>query len=171
MSLYLAIPARKHRRAWKEFLRTFGQDGARGFATYGDAKTYGKFLRMHRNYVLGRRIPKHHVPGSKFFLMEEGGAKILGVIDIRHRLNDSLLNRGGHIGYAVAPDARGKGYATEMLRLALEACRGLGIRRALITCNKENAASARVIQKSGGVLEDERTDLEGVIFQRYWIEL
>jgi predicted acetyltransferase len=103
--------------------------------------------------------------------MEDGNPKILGVIDIRHRLNDDLRNRGGHIGYAVATDARGKGYATEMLRLALETCHGLGIHWALITCNKENIASARVIQKNGGALEDERTDLEGVIFQRYWIEL
>ena len=177
MALYLAVPGRKHRQAWKELLRAFGQDGARRCATYGDVKTYGKFLRKCRHYAQGRHIPKHHVPGSKFFLMEEGSeknrsAKILGVIDIRHRLNDDLLNNpGGHIGYAVAPGERRRGYATQQLRLALAICREMGMDRVLITCQKANIASARVIQKNGGALEDERMDKDGLVFQRYWIEL
>jgi predicted acetyltransferase len=115
---------------------------------------------------------KQTVPTTKFFLLEEGSPKILGVIDIRHRLNDHLLNNpGGHIGYAIAPSERRKGYATQQLRLALEKCREMGIGPVLITCDKENMASAKVIQRNGGVLEDERASKEGKVFQRYWITL
>jgi len=172
MALYLAVPAREHRRAWKALKREFDHDQAIHFALYQGSKTYGQFLRKWRDFHTGRRLASHLVPATKYFLLEEGGTKILGVIDIRHRLNDHLLNNpGGHIGYAVAPSERRKGYATEQLRLALEICKKMGIGPVLITCHKDNIASAKVIQKNGGVLEDERVSGEGKVFQRYWIAL
>jgi len=172
MSLYLAIPAREHRRAWMLLKKEFEQDNAIHFALYQNCKTYGQFLRKWRNFHTGRHLADHLVPASKYFLLEEGSPKILGVIDIRHQLNEHLLNNpGGHIGYAIAPSERRKGYATEQLHLALEICHEMGISPVLITCHKENIASAKVIQKNGGVLEDERMSQEGKVFQRYWITL
>jgi len=172
MALYLAIPAREHKQAWKRLKKEFEQDNAIHFALYQNCKTYGRFLRKWRNFHTGRHLARHLVPASKYFLLEEGSPKILGVIDIRHRLNDHLLNNpGGHIGYAIAPSERRKGHATEQLRLALDICREMGINPVLITCHKENIASAKVIQKNGGVLEDERVSKEGKVFQRYWIEV
>jgi len=172
MALYLAIPARKHRRAWVQLKQEFVQDGAAHHALYQGSKTFGQFLRKRRDFAQGKRLPEGYVPGSKYFLMEEGSPKILGVIDIRHWLNDYLLNNpGGHIGYAIAPSERRRGYATEQLRLALEICKTMGIGPVLITCHKDNIASARVIQNNGGVLEDERVSREGKVFQRYWIEV
>jgi predicted acetyltransferase len=67
------------------------------------------------------------------------------------------------------PSERRKGYATEMLRLALEKCKALGIEKALVTCDMNNVASAGTILKNGGVLENEVTDDNGRIIQRYWI--
>ncbi|MCL1952470.1 MAG: GNAT family N-acetyltransferase [Oscillospiraceae bacterium] len=172
MALYLAAPARQHRRAWYALKREFGRDDAVHFALYQGSKTYGQFLRKWRDFHTGRHLPDHYVPGTKYFLLEEGSPKILGVIDIRHRLNDHLLNNpGGHIGYAVAPSERRRGYGTQQLRLALEKCREMGISPVLVTCHKDNVASAKVIQKNGGVLEDERVSAEGKAFQRYWITL
>ena len=40
----------------------------------------------------------------------------------------------------------------------------------LMVCDKTNAASARTIQKNGGVLENE-VAVDGVTEQRYWITL
>lgn len=75
-----------------------------------------------------------------------------------------------HIGYSVRKDERRKGYATQMLSLALEECRKMHIMRVLITCNKLNIASARTIMNNGGVLEDEIRTAERIT-QRYWITL
>ena len=172
MALYLAAPERKHKQAWKALRHEFKQDGAVRFANIHGSRTYGQFMQKWKNAHTGRHLPGGFVPATKFFLMEEGSPKILGVIDIRHRLNEHLLNNpGGHIGYAIAPSERRKGYATEQLRLGLEKCREMGIGPVLVTCHKENIASARVIQKNGGVLEDERVSGEGKVFQRYWIEV
>ena len=83
-----------------------------------------------------------------------------------------LRDFGGHIGYGVRPSERRKGYATLMLRLVLDKARAMGIERVLITCDKDNLASARVIQKNGGVLDSESYSEQAKrVTQRYWIEL
>ena len=106
--------------------------------------------------------PAGFVPSTELWWIE--GDDYLGRIGIRHRLTPDLLETGGHIGYDVRPSARRRGHATEMLRQALAIARGLGIDPALVTCNVDNVASRAVIERNGGVLEDER---EGRL--RFWI--
>lgn len=81
-----------------------------------------------------------------------------------HRLNDLLLDVGGHIGYDVRPSARRRGHATAMLRGALPWANGLGIDRVLVTCDDDNVGSIRVIEAAGGELEDVREAK-----RRYWV--
>ena len=83
---------------------------------------------------------------------------------MRHRVNESLLVVGGHIGYAVRPSARRRGVATAALRLALGMAARLGIDPALVTCEDDNVASARTIEANAGVLEDVRGTS-----RRYWV--
>jgi predicted acetyltransferase len=95
--------------------------------------------------------------------------RILGAVNIRHRLTDNLRFEGGHVGYGVRPSARNKGHGTRILELALAKLGELGVDRVLVTCDRENLASARVIKKNGGVLDSE-TEIDGRTTQRYWIE-
>ena len=111
------------------------------------------------------------VPDSVFFLLDDNRGRLLGAVNIRHYLNDALLKDGGHIGDGIRPSERRKGYATAMVRLALEECRKLGIGRVLMVCSKDNTGSAKTIIRNGGILENEITDPAGTILQRYWIEL
>ena len=115
-------------------------------------------------------VPAHLVPSTLLFLTDDAETKLYGAIDIRHGLNDVLLNFGGHIGYGIVPSERGKGYAKEQLRLALPVAKALGISRALITCNDWNTASARTIEACGGVFEDKRQDGDETLC-RYWIDI
>ena len=111
------------------------------------------------------------VPDSVFFLLDESRDRLLGAVNIRHYLNDSLLKEGGHIGDGIRPSERRKGYATEMIRLALIECKKLGIDKMLMTCDKENIASAKSIIKNGGILENEFVNSDGKVEQRYWISI
>ena len=111
------------------------------------------------------------VPASTFFLLDEENDRLLGACNIRHYLNDSLLQHGGHIGDGIRPSERRKGYATAMIGLAKEECRKLGIKRILMTCDKTNIGSAKSIINNGGVLENEVENPDGTLEQRYWIEL
>ena len=110
------------------------------------------------------------VPDSTFFCLDEDRNIIVGAVNIRHYLNESLLLNGGHIGDGVRPSERRKGIATKMIALALEECKKLGIEKVLMVCNKENIGSAKSIQNNGGILED-KIEVDGVVVQRYWINL
>jgi predicted acetyltransferase len=112
----------------------------------------------------------NRVVASTYFAKCSDNGRLVGIIDIRHTLNDYLLNYGGHIGFSVRKSERQKGYAKEMLRLALEKCRALAIFHVLITCDKDNQASAKTILALNGILENEIPH-EGIILQRYWIDL
>ena len=110
------------------------------------------------------------MPDSTFFCLDETQDIFVGAVNIRHFLNEALLLNGGHIGDGVRPSQRRKGIATAMIALALEECRKLGLDRVLMVCDKENIGSAKSIQKNGGILENEVV-VNGVIEQRYWIDL
>lgn len=133
-----------------------------------DFPAYVTFLK---DSSLGVGLKDGWVPSSTYFLVN-GSCRILGVANLRHRLTEHLLREGGHIGYSVRPSERRKGHATAMCAMVLEKAREMGIERVLITCDKDNLASARVIQKNVGVLENETISNEtGKIKQRYWIDL
>lgn len=95
---------------------------------------------------------------------------VLGAISLRYALTDFLLQAGGHIGYSVRPSARGRGAASFALRTVLGVARRRHLDSVLITCDDDNTASARVIEKHGGVLEDVRDTPIG-LKRRYWIAL
>ncbi|WP_249999047.1 GNAT family N-acetyltransferase [Actinoplanes sp. M2I2] len=96
--------------------------------------------------------------------------RVLGSIALRHELNALLLDAGGHIGYSVRPSARRRGLASWALGEMLSEARRLGLDRVLVTCKVGNVASARTIERRGGVLEDVR-DTELGTMKRYWIAL
>ncbi|WP_183098227.1 GNAT family N-acetyltransferase [Nocardioides pelophilus] len=90
--------------------------------------------------------------------------EVIGFLNLRHELNDWLLQEGGHIGYSVRPARRRRGHATRALALGVHRAGELGIERVLVTCDTGNVASAGTIEAGGGVFEDERNDK-----RRYWI--
>ena len=115
-------------------------------------------------------VPKGLVPSSTYLGLREKDNYIVGMIDIRHYLNEYLTQVGGHIGYGVRKSERNKGYAKQMLKLALEKCKELKIKRVLITCDEDNIASEKVILSANAKLEDIR-NVDGENKKRFWIDL
>lgn len=117
-------------------------------------------------------IDPGRVPSSTFFGIRTSDNRIIGMIDVRHELNEWLAIHGGHIGYGVRPTEHGKHYATKMTELALRYCSDdLNLDKVLLTCDKSNPASAHVIINNGGVLENEIIEEDGNVLQRYWINI
>ena len=115
-------------------------------------------------------VPKGLVPSSTYLGVREKDNYIVGMIDIRHYLNEYLTQVGGHIGYGVRKTERNKGYAKQMLKLALEKCKELKIKKVLITCDEDNIASEKVILSTNAKLEDIR-NVDGENKKRFWIDL
>ena len=115
-------------------------------------------------------VPKGLVPSSTYLGVREKDNYIVGMIDIRHYLNEYLTQVGGHIGYGVRKTERNKGYAKQMLKLALEKCKELKIKKVLITCDEDNIASEKVILSANAKFEDIRC-IDGKNIKRFWIEL
>ena len=137
---------------------------------YREGVAFRRYLEILVEQKHGIGIAPDYVPSTELFAFV--GERIVGRVSIRHYLNADLERRGGHIGYVVVPEFRGRGYATAMLQKALRIARDdLGLSRVLVTCDDDNIASMRTIEKCGGVLEDivDGPDLEKPK-RRYWIE-
>ena len=128
---------------------------------------WAEHLQRHERERRGLDVPPGRVPAT--FLVAVVDDEIVGRVSIRHELNDDLLAYHGHIGYGVRPDHRRRGYATEMLRQSLLLARAEGVDRVLVTCDTGNDASALIIERAGGVLEDIRAGPDGIPKRRYWI--
>ncbi|MFZ1321929.1 MAG: GNAT family N-acetyltransferase [Ignavibacteria bacterium] len=132
-----------------------------------DPQNFKKFIGQMEGFKNGIDIPETFVPHSTFWLINSV-EKILGVVNIRHKLNDKLKLIGGHIGYGIRPSQRRKGYATKILELSLKEVKKLGITKALVTCNKENIASKKTILKNNGMFYKEN-EVDGVNVLSFWI--
>ena len=130
-----------------------------------DNFVYEEWLEENLQAEAGLNIPENWVPAIQLVSFDEAG-HALGFLNLRLRLNDYLLEKGGYIGYSIRPSERGKGYAKESLRQGLQIAKEKNIHRVLVTCSIKNPASRVVILANGGQLEDIRHETE-----RYWIDL
>jgi predicted acetyltransferase len=124
-------------------------------------------------FKTGKGLPPGYVKATYLWLVDEG--RFLGETSIRHRLTPSLLRYGGHIGYGIRHNEWGRGLGTAMLAMSLGYAKDhLGFNRVLITCDDDNLASARVIEKNGGILQDKIKNTVGgkaITTRRYWVDI
>ena len=127
-------------------------------------------FQVFEDHRMGRNLPDGYVQGSTFWLVD--GEEYVGTGGIRHRLTPGLERFGGHIGYAIRPSRWNQGYGTIQLRFLLAEAARLGLDRVLLTCNETNVASARVMEKCGGVYQDTIDHVVDDVprrVRRYWI--
>lgn len=129
---------------------------------------FDAYLKKLENHSKGIDLTEGYVPASVFWLVE--GKEVVGIVLLRHKLNENLLKMGGHIGYGIRPTKRKMGYGAKILELALKEAKKLGIKKALVSCDDDNTGSWKIIEKNGGVLEN-KVETEGKLKRRYWIEL
>lgn len=177
MELKLVLPSKKYLAQIEKYKKDFFAYGSSFDGTGSLRSNYvDRWLKECEDHRHGKNLPNGYVPATQYICIRKSDDKLVGMLQIRHTLNDFLLNYGGHIGDSIAVDERRKGYGTLMLKLGLEKCKKLGINRVLVTCLDTNVASRKCILANGGKFEDKRrfVDKENGkddTLERYWIEL
>ena len=171
MKIQLVPPTERYRESFLRGLREFRHEGLPWWVG-GDLDTaeqdFAAFVAT--KLADSNRRTETLVPATHLWAVAE--EQFVGRISIRHELNDALRVEGGHIGYDTVPSSRGRGVATEMLRQALPVARALGLSEVLLTCDDTNAASIRVIERSGGSLRETKVlDTNRPLKRYYWITL
>ncbi len=169
--LKLVRPAREHIGQLREFqreIREAGDEdafaGCSGLECYEDIGEWLQYVYRQEEGAEQGKVPSH-----VYLAIRQSDGRMVGIIDLRHHIDHPVLGVwGGHMGYSVRPDERGKGYAREMLRLNLENCRRRGMEKVMVTCSRDNLASERTILGCGGVFEKE-VQVDGEWIKRYWI--
>lgn len=169
-TLLYRLPVLEDRDALSEYVKEHRDNGEMGIsASFGlQGMEFAEWVQM----IQGRAKEGVDDWGQFLTLLCIEGEKIIGLLNIRYDQTIELSEKNGDIGYGVRPSERGKGYATQMLRHGLEICKEHGMSKVRLGCYKDNVASAKVIYKCGGVLEEEADRYsEGVLSQYYSITL
>ncbi len=117
---------------------------------------YKQWLKQQHNWSLGKDLPNGYVGQTIYWLYDNGIP--VGIGKIRHALTEHSRKFGGNIGYAISNKYRGNGYGTIILKLLLEKAKDIKLEEKLLTVEKTNPASKRVIEKNGGKLIDENEE-------------
>ena len=147
-----------------------GENGFMGTSVHSGEQTLEGYLQRCIDMTDPGKLQPGYVPQTVFWVIDDDGEAV-GMVRVRHYLNERLLEHGGHIGYYICHDQRGRGYGKEALRQALAKLRNVGEKRALLTVDMNNIASIKVIQANGGVHQDTVDDPDGSRMCRFWIEL
>ena len=170
-ALFLRLPALDEEDEFLRAHRATSPEVPNFLHHYEEGMPLARYLEVLARHERGAGLPPNLVPSTFLFAFVDD--RIVGRVAIRHSLNAFLERTGGHIGYVVVPEFRRRGYATTILRLALQIARHeIGLERVLITCDVDNVASKRTIERNGGVLEGiiEAPGFEKPL-RRYWIDL
>lgn len=168
----LIKPTTKYRESFIETLKEFEGEGTSGFWNVGGwpASDLDGYIQRTEDYANGVGLPEGWVRATTYWLINH--EDFIGHVNIRHELTEKLQFQGGHIGYAIRPKYRNQGYGKKILELSLSKAKEIGLDKALVTCNRSNEASCKIIETNGGELfETEEIKDKNDAILRFWIVL
>lgn len=168
--LRLVLPDESHREAYLAMMEEWLAFGGRlnPGALRNNGASYEVWLSRVRADRDARTCPAGRVPQTLYLAFNEQ-SELVGAVSLRPQPDEATLRDTGHVAYGVRPSQRRKGYATQMLALAVEQLRAMGVASVWVTCAADNEASIRTVLRNGGVLEDEITSSGGEVRKRFCI--
>jgi predicted acetyltransferase len=146
--LFLVKPSEKYQKSFEDYALAYKKiNDEHYFNKYKKAlENFHDYLNDVYDYFEGKNLKKGDVSTSTYWLIDK--EDVVGIVRIRHE----EVECGGHIGYDISPNYRNRGYGFKILKLALERTKELGLEEVILTCNIDNAASRKIIEKNNGRL-------------------
>lgn len=171
MMLKLIRPTLEMKQAALKFKQEFFDNGEtviNGSEMLDNTESYEEWLVSVTDNQSADTVNPNWVVTDTFFSVD-GNGKIVGIIDLRHTLND-FLKDFGNSGYSVRPSERKKGYATKMLAMIKQVAKEAGLIRLQLSVEKDNEPSIKTIVNNGGVYE-RSFEFQGELADVYMVEL
>lgn len=171
MMLKLVRPTLEMKQAALEFKKEFLDNGEKvinGSEMLDNMDSYEEWLSSVTNNTSPDTVNQDWVVTDTFFAVD-GNEKIVGIIDLRHTLND-FLKDFGNSGYSVRPSERRKGYATKMLAMIKQVAKEAGLRSLQLSVERDNEPSVKTIVNNGGIYE-RSFEVLGELADVYMVEL
>ncbi|MDU5080158.1 GNAT family N-acetyltransferase [uncultured Tissierella sp.] len=137
--LFLIEPNKEYQKSFENYVLAYRKINDEHYFNI-----YKRALENFQDYL--KDLPQGEVITSTFWLIDK--KEVVGVVRIRHQ----EIECAGHIGYDISPDCRNRGYGFQILKLALEKAMKIGIEEVILTCNIDNVASKKIIEKNKGKL-------------------
>lgn len=165
----LVLPSTRYKASFITAIKEYQEDGLAQYLDLDIENLQNNFESYVQGILVqseGKNLPEGYVPVTRYWLVDN--SEFIGRFEIRHELNVFLRKEGGHIGYDIRPTKRKQGYGSIGLELTLLKARQLGLKKVLLTCDMDNLASRKIIEKCGGVLDINMDSHSKYLF---WIEL
>lgn len=163
MTVMLVKPHLRFKESYNNYINELADEERYPLTMDFDHTNFDSFLNKLKEYENGESLQEGHVANITYWLVE--GSEIIGVSNLRPKLNEQIQYCGGHIGLGIRPSKRRNDFGSKLLELTIQEAWKLGLTELHIHCYKSNLASAKVIQANNGRLHSE-IDVDQVV-QRY----
>lgn len=173
-SLIFIQPTKEYKNQIMNYKKAFqaSREVLHGSASLRNEEKFEDWFEQVKSSEDRKLLPEGFVPYTQFIGVRKTDNKVVAMANVRHELNEWLIEVGGHVGYSVHPEERQKGYAKYMLAESLKFLKTINVTRALVTCDEDNIGSKRTILSQGGQFESVGVDPnDGKQLDRYWIEI
>ncbi|MGU3313359.1 GNAT family N-acetyltransferase [Acinetobacter sp. M5A5_2a] len=163
MTVMLVKPHLRFKESYNNYINELADEERYPLTMDFDHTNFDSFLNKLKEYENGESLQEGHVANITYWLVE--GSEIIGVSNLRPKLNEQIQYCGGHIGLGIRPSKRRNDFGSKLLELTIQEAWKLGLTELHIHCYKSNLASAKVIQANNGRLHSEIT--QDQVIQRY----
>ena len=172
-ALILTLPTTEFADEMEEFRDEYinwGEENIYGSALLQSFDDIAEWFAFVETLGSRKTAPSYYMPSTPFVAFRMADGIPVGMIEVKHELNDYMSKHGGHISYSVRPSERRRGYGKRMLAMVLPYAKLLGHSKVLVVCHTDNEPSRRTILADGGVYEQTYfSELDNIYNENYWI--
>jgi len=145
----LELPSVKYLDSFFQAMAEFQDEGNPQISESMTREQFPGYVQQLHDQSVGKNLKEGHVPSKEFWIVDPEGYAGRIILGLMFTPGPDRL--GNHVGYAVRPSKRQRGYATKALELLLDEARNLKIYRLMPICDAANIASRKVIERNGGL--------------------